>query len=81
MISKSILIISAVSVSVLLLISVVSAVTVHSAPTSSTGAIEKASSSGESCYEKIFGYALLGAYRDNETFNTALAYCGPPSAT
>jgi hypothetical protein len=78
MISKSILIISAVSVSVMLLISVVFAVTVYSAPTSSTGAIVKASS-GESCYEKILGYARIGAYQDKETFKLALSYCSPLS--
>jgi hypothetical protein len=79
MISKSILIISAVSVSVLLLISIVFAVTVYSAPTSSAGAIEKVSSSGESCYEKMLGYARIGAYQDEETFNSALSYCNSRS--
>jgi type II secretory pathway pseudopilin PulG len=80
MISKSKLIISAVSVSVMLLITIVFAVTVYSAPSSSTGAIEKASSSGgESCYQKILGYAQMGAYQDKETFNLALSYCSPPS--
>jgi hypothetical protein len=81
MISKSILVISAVSVSVMLLISIVFAVTVYSAPTSGTEAIEKVSSSnGESCYEKILGYARIGAYQDKETFKLALSYCNPPSA-
>jgi hypothetical protein len=80
-ISKSKLIISAVSVSVMLLITIVFSVTVYSAPTSSTEAVEKVSSSnGESCYEKILGYARLGAYQDKETFNLALSYCSPPSA-
>ena len=78
MISKSILIIFAVSVSVMLLISIVFAVTVYSASTYDTGSTE-VSSNGESCYEKILGYARIGAYQDKETFNTALAYCGPPS--
>jgi hypothetical protein len=79
MISKSILIISAISVSVMLLITVVFSVTVYSAPTSGTGAIEKVSSSGESCHEKILGYARIGAYQDKETFNAALSYCSPTS--
>ena len=80
MISKSKLIISAVSVSVMLLITIVFSVTVYSAPTSSTEAVEKVSSSNaESCYEKILGYARLGAYQDKETFNLALSYCSPPS--
>jgi hypothetical protein len=70
---------SAISVSVMLLISIVFAVTVYSAPTSSNVPTEKVSSSGVSCYEKILGYARIGAYQDKETFNTALAYCGPPS--
>ena len=78
MISKSILIISAVSVSVMLLISIVFAVTVYSAPTSNTGST-KVSSNGESCYEKILGYARIGAYQDKETFKAALSYCSPSS--
>jgi hypothetical protein len=77
MISKSILIISAVSVSVMLLVSIVFAVTVYSAPFD-TGSTE-VSSNGESCYEKILGYARLGAYQDKETFKAALSYCSPPS--
>ena len=44
--SKSKLIISGVSVSVFLLITIVFSVTVYSAPTASTEAIQKASSSG-----------------------------------
>jgi hypothetical protein len=63
----------------MLLISIVFAVTVYSAPTSSNVPAEKVSSSGVSCYEKILGYARIGAYQDKETFNTALAYCSPPS--
>jgi hypothetical protein len=79
MISKSILIMSAVNVSVMFLISIIFAVTVYSAPTSDTGSTEKVSSSGVSCYEKMLGYARIGAYQDEVTFNTALAYCNSPS--
>jgi hypothetical protein len=79
MISKSILIISATSVSVMLLIPIVFAVMGYSVPTSSNVPTEKVFSSGVSCYEKILGFARLGAYQDKETFNTALAYCSPPS--
>ena len=79
MINKSILVISAIGVSVLLLISIVFAVTVYSATTSSTGPTEKVSSSGDSCYERILGYARIGAYQDRETFKAALSYCSPPS--
>ena len=76
MISRSKLIISAVSVSVMFLITVVFSVTVYSAPASGTEAVEKVSSSnGESCYEKILGYARIGAYQDKETFQLALSYC------
>jgi hypothetical protein len=81
MISVSKLIISAVCVSVMLLITIVFSVTVYSAPTSSTEAVEKvSSSSGESCYEKILGYERIGAYQNIETFKLALSYCNPPSA-
>ncbi|MFZ0264215.1 MAG: hypothetical protein WBM37_03135 [Nitrososphaeraceae archaeon] len=79
MTSRSILIISATSISVLLLISIVFAVTVYSAPTSSTGSIEKVSSNGISCHDKILGYARIGAYQDKETFNAALSSCSTPS--
>jgi hypothetical protein len=80
MISKSILEISAVSISVMLLITIVFAVTVYSAPTAGDGVMEKVSSSdGQSCYEKILGYARIGAYQDKETFKLALSYCNPPS--
>jgi hypothetical protein len=70
--------ISATSVSVLLLISMVF-VTVYSAPTSSSGSIDKVSSSGVSCHDRILGYARIGAYQDKETFNAALSYCSPHS--
>lgn len=63
----------------MLLITVVFAVTVYSAPTSGTGPIEKVSSSGVSCHDKILGYERIGAYQDKETFNAALSYCNPPS--
>jgi hypothetical protein len=80
MIGISKLIISAVSVSVMLLITIVFSVTVYSAPASGTETVEKVSSSGEPCYEKILGYARIGAYQDKETFKLALSYCNPPSA-
>jgi hypothetical protein len=71
---------SAISISVMLLITVVFSVTVYSATTSRTEAVEKFSSSGgESCYEKILGYERIGAYQDKETFKAALSYCNPPS--
>jgi hypothetical protein len=79
MISKSFLIMFAVSLSAMLLISIVFAVTVYSAPTSNTGSTEKVSSSGISCYEKMLGYARIGAYQDEETFNSALSYCNSRS--
>ena len=79
MISKSKLIISAVSVSVMLLISIVFSVTVYSAPTSSTEGVEKVSSIGQSCHEKILGYERMGAYQNIDTFKLALSYCNPPS--
>jgi hypothetical protein len=80
MISKSILEMSAISVSVMLLITIVFAVTVYSAPTSSTEVIKKVSSDGgQSCYEKILGYERIGAYQNKETFQLALSYCNPPS--
>ncbi|HEX5976686.1 MAG TPA: hypothetical protein VFY68_05390, partial [Nitrososphaeraceae archaeon] len=81
MISKSFLIMSAISVSVMLLITIVFSVTVYSAPTSHTEVIEKvSSSSGESCHEKILGYERIGAYQNIETFKLALSYCNPQSA-
>jgi hypothetical protein len=79
MISKSILEMSAISVSVMLLITIVFAVTVYSAPTSGTESVEKVSSSGPSCHDRILSYARLGAYQDKETFNLALSYCNPTS--
>ena len=75
MISKSKLIISAVSVSVMLLITIVFSVTVYSAPTSSTEGVEKVSSIGQS----LLGYERIGAYQNIETFKLALSYCNPPS--
>jgi hypothetical protein len=78
MISKSILEISAISVSVMLLITIVFAVTVYSAPTPGTEVIKKVSSS-QSCHEKILGYERIGAYQNIETFKLGLSYCNPPS--
>ena len=79
MISKSFLIMSAASLSAMLLILIVFAVAVYSAPSSDIGSIEKVSSSGISCYEKMLGYARIGAYQDEETFNSALFYCNSRS--
>ena len=78
MISKSKLEISAISVSVMLLVTVVFAVTVYSAPTPGTESVEKVSS-GPSCHDRILSYARMGAYQDKETFNLALSYCNTPS--
>lgn len=75
MISKSILEISAISVSVMLLITMVFAVTVYSAPTAGDEPVEKVS-----CHDRILSYERIGAYQDKETFNLALSYCNPPSA-
>ena len=77
--SKSFLIMSAGSLSAMLLILIVLAVEADSAPTSDTGSTEKVSSSGISCYEKMLGYARIGAYQDEETFNSALSYCNARS--
>jgi hypothetical protein len=79
MISKSILEMSGISVSVMLLITIVFAVTVYSAPTPGTESVEKVSSSSSSCHDRILSYARLGAYQDKETFNLALSYCSTPS--
>jgi hypothetical protein len=78
MISKSILEMSAISVSVMLLITIVFAVTVHSAPPPGTESVEKVSS-GSPCHDRILSYARIGAYQDRETFNLALSYCNPTS--
>jgi hypothetical protein len=72
------LIISAVSVSVMLLITVVFSVNVYSAPTPGTEAVEKVSS--VSCHDRILGYERVGAYQNIETFKLALSYCNPPSS-
>ena len=78
MISKSKLEISAISVSVMLLITIVFAVTVYSSPAPGNESVEKVSS-GPSCHDKILSYARMGAYQDKETFNLALSYCNPTS--
>ena len=77
MISKSKLIISAVSASVMLLITVVFSVTVYSAPTPGSEPVEKVSSI--SCHDKILGYERMGAYQNAEMFKLALSYCSHPS--
>jgi hypothetical protein len=69
MISGSIVVISAISVSVLLLISVVFAVTVYSTPDKITKMVSL------SCHERILGYARIGAYLDATTVKAALASC------
>ena len=79
MISASKLIISAVGISVMLLITIVFSVTVYSAPTPGTEAVEKVSSNGVSCHDKILGYERIGAYQNIETFKLALSYCNSPS--
>jgi hypothetical protein len=66
MISGSIVVISAIGVSVLLLISVV---TVYSTPDKITKEVSL------SCHERILGYARIGAYLDATTVKAALASC------
>jgi hypothetical protein len=79
MISKSKLIISVISVSVMLLITIVFSVTVYSAPTPGTEAVEKVSLNSVSCHDRILGYERIGAYQNIETFKLALSYCNPTS--
>jgi hypothetical protein len=79
MISGSILIISAISVSILLLISVVFTVTVYSAFPSGSDSTPEVSLSGVSCHDKILGYARIGAYGDAATFKAAMSFCSVPS--
>jgi hypothetical protein len=67
MISGSILLISAIGISVLLLITVVFAVTVYSAPDKLTKEVSM------SCHDKILGYARMGAYPDATTVKAAMA--------
>ena len=70
---------SAVSLSAMLLILIVFAIEAYSAPTSDIESTEKVSSNDISCYEKMLGYARIGAYQDEETFNSALFYCNSRS--
>jgi hypothetical protein len=69
----------AVSVSVMLLITIVFSVTVYSTPTSSNETVEKVSTIGQSCHDRILGYERIGAYQNIETFKLALSYCNPTS--
>jgi hypothetical protein len=65
---------SAISVSVMLLITIVFAVTVYSVPTPGTEPVKKVS-----CHDRILGYERIGAYQNIETFKLALSYCNPQS--
>jgi hypothetical protein len=67
MISGSILLIFAIGISVLLLITVVFAVTVYSAPDKLTKEVSL------SCHDRILGYARMGAYPDATTVKAAMA--------
>jgi hypothetical protein len=70
LVSDSIIIISAISISVFVLITIVFAVTVYSVPDSTT--VKEVSLS---CHDKILGYARIGFYPDVETVKAALASC------
>ncbi len=74
MVSGSILVISAITVSILLLITIVFAVTVYSSPDST--ATKKVSLS---CHDRILGYARIGAYADATTVKAAMASCSGTS--
>jgi hypothetical protein len=68
------LIISAISISVFLLITIVFAVTVYSVPDSTT--VKEVSLS---CHDKILGYARMGYYTDAATVKAAMASCSGTS--
>lgn len=76
MISSSFLVILAFSISVvMLLITIVFAVTVYSIPDKETTRISL------SCHDRILGYAQMGFYTDSKTVQAALASCsGSPLA-
>jgi hypothetical protein len=76
MISSSFLVILAISISVvMLLITIVFAVTVYSIPDKETTRISL------SCHDRILGYAQMGFYTDSKTVQAALASCsGSPLA-
>ncbi|HKI08873.1 MAG TPA: hypothetical protein VKA09_10790 [Nitrososphaeraceae archaeon] len=73
MISGSILLIFAIGISVLLLITVVFAVTVYSTPDKLTKEVSL------SCHDRILGYARMGAYPDATTVKAAMASCSGTS--
>jgi hypothetical protein len=70
MISSSFSIILAVSISVMLLITIVFAVSVYSVPDKITKGI-----SYLSCHDKILGYSQMGYYPDIKTVKAALDSC------
>jgi hypothetical protein len=75
MVNASILVTLAIGISVMLLITVVFAVTVYSIPDKETTRISL------SCYDRILGYAQMGYYTDSKTVQAALASCSSsPSA-
>jgi hypothetical protein len=69
MISASLLVIIAISISVMLLITIVFAVSVYSIPDKETTRISL------SCHNRILGYAQMGFYTDSKTVQAALASC------
>jgi hypothetical protein len=74
-ISSSFLVILAISISVIVLITIVFAVTVYSIPDKETTRISL------SCHDRILGYAQMGFYIDSKTVQAALASCsGSPLA-
>jgi hypothetical protein len=70
MTSASMLVILAISVSVMLLITIVFAVAVYSVPDKITKGV-----SYLSCHDRILGYAQMGFYTDSKTVQAALASC------
>ncbi|MDQ3840537.1 MAG: hypothetical protein M3297_14865 [Thermoproteota archaeon] len=75
MTSATILTIFAISISVMLLITIIFAVTVYSVPDKITKGV-----SYLSCHDRILGYAQMGYYTDTKTVQAALASCsGSPS--
>lgn len=74
MISSPILLILAISLSVMLLLTIVFAVTVYSVPDKITREVSL------SCHDKILSYARIGAYTDATTVKAALASCSGTSS-
>jgi hypothetical protein len=75
LISASILVILAVSLSIMLLITIVFAVTVYSIPDKITKEV-----SSLSCHDRILGYAQMGFYTDIKTVKAALDSCSGGSS-